>query len=120
VISNGLRCVLKMDKTAIFCIGSPLLQISPCHVDLPLVENRSKAVFEQERIEDVSEKVARIRRELSGLDGISAGIIELRFYADLTLKAIGERLGLSTGAVHTRLHRSMKALRRRMKEIDDG
>ncbi len=73
----------------------------------------------QERIEDVSEKVARIRRELSGLDRVGAGIIELRFYADLTLKAIGERLGLSTGAVHSRLHRSMKALRRRMKEIDD-
>ncbi len=84
-----------------------------------LASMNGRYVDEVENIEALNEKVAWIRRELSGLDRVSAGMIELRFYTGLTLKAIGERLGLSTGAVHRRILSSIKQLRLRMKEEDD-
>ncbi len=84
--------------------------------ELASMNGRSQVT--EERIEALNEKAAWLRRELSGLDRVSAGVIEMRYYADLTLKAIGERLGLSSGAVHSRLRRSIKTLRERMKEND--
>lgn len=85
--------------------------------ELASMHGRSQVT--EKSIEEVSERVAWIRRELSGLDRVSVGIIEMRFYADLTLKVIGERLSLSTSVVHARLRRSIKVLRVRIKEIDD-
>lgn len=83
-----------------------------------LVAMNGRQIGSVEKIEALNEKAAWIRQELSGLDRVNAGIIELRFYAGLTLKVIGERLGLSPGAVHGRILNSINELRRQMKEDD--
>ena len=63
--------------------------------------------------QEILERAEWVRRELRGIDRIGAEIIELRFRAGLTLKAIGERLGISAGAVHGRLTRAIARLRKR-------
>ncbi len=65
------------------------------------------------------ERLDWVRRELQGLDRAAAEIVELRFRAGLTLAAIGQRLGLSVGAVHGRLARAIVKLRRRSSELHD-
>ncbi len=72
---------------------------------------RPTVTFDDTR--EIMERVEWVRRELSGIDRASAQIIELRFRAGLTLKAIGKRLGMSTGAVHGRLTRAIARLRKR-------
>ena len=63
------------------------------------------------------ERIEWVRRELRGLDRVAGEIIELRFRAGLTLSAIGQRLGIGTGAVHGRLTRAIARLRKR--SLDD-
>ena len=68
---------------------------------------------------DILERIDWVRRELRGLDRAAAEIIELRFRAGMTLEAIGQHLGLSVGAVHGRLVRTIARLRRRTSELGE-
>ena len=84
--------------------------------ELAAMNGRSTVV--QEEVERLHERTDWLRRELAGLDRVAADILELRFRAGLTLKSIGEQLGLSPSAVHGRLLRSIAKLRRRSREVD--
>ena len=68
---------------------------------------------------EIMERIDWVRRELRGLDRAAADIVELRFRAGLTLEAIGQQLGLSVGAVHGRLVRTIAKLRKRTSELGD-
>ncbi len=51
---------------------------------------------------------------LRGLDGLDADhriVVVLRFWADLPLEAIAERLGVPVGTVKSRLHYALRDLR---------
>ena len=45
-------------------------------------------------------------------------VIALRFWHDLTLEQVAERLGLPLGTVKSRLHYSLRALRQELKGMD--
>ncbi|GGX50737.1 RNA polymerase sigma factor [Streptomyces minutiscleroticus] len=86
------------------------------------------------RQERVGERLASLRqwehapgddsRELSlavahGLDELPAAqrqVLVLRFYADLTVRAIAAELGVPEGTVKSRLHTAVRALRTRLHE----
>ncbi|MFG0256892.1 MAG: RNA polymerase sigma factor [Phycisphaerales bacterium JB043] len=63
-----------------------------------------------------------LHAELSSLDRLSAELLSLRYRTGLTLAAIGDRVGLSTGAVDGRINRALKKLRERAgaQEADDA
>ena len=68
---------------------------------------------------DLAARLDWVRRELRGIDRVAAEIIELRFRGGLTLRAIGDRLGMSIGAVHARMTRAIGKLRQRASEQRD-
>jgi len=72
-----------------------------------------------DEIKDVDERLESVRRDLLELDGVTAGILELRFRTGLTLDAIGRRLGLKPGAVHGRMARGLEKLRQRRMHDDE-
>ena len=62
---------------------------------------------------ELHERIEWLRREMRGVDRVSAEIIELRYRGGLTLEAIGRRLGMGTGAVHGRLTRTIARLQKK-------
>lgn len=82
-------------------------------------DHRATAADHDARDRDILERLDWVRQELRGLDRVAAEIIELRFRAGLTLEAIGQRLGLTVGAVHGRLMRAVAKLRRKASELGD-
>lgn len=70
-------------------------------------------------LKDVDERLESVRHDLLKLDGVTAGILELRFRAGLTLDAIGRRLGLKPGAVHGRMTRGLEKLRQSTSREDE-
>ncbi len=83
------------------------------------MDQRTRAADNDAQDQDVMERLDWVRRELRGLDRVAAEIVELRFRAGLTLEAIGQRLGLTVGAVHGRLMRAVAKLKRRASEFGD-
>ena len=83
------------------------------------MDQRATGADNDAQDQDVLERLDWVRRELRGLDRVAAEIIELRFRAGLTLEAIGQRLGLTVGAVHGRLMRAVAKLRRKAGELGD-
>ena len=55
-------------------------------------------------------------RALAGLDADHRIVVVLRFWADLTVDDIADRVGIPTGTVKSRLHHSMRALRAALEE----
>ena len=78
-----------------------------------------QSMYASDEPDDVAARLEWVRRELRGLDRVAAEIIELRFRGGLTLKVIAERLGMTIGAVHGRMARSIARLRRRANEQRD-
>jgi RNA polymerase sigma-70 factor (ECF subfamily) len=76
-----------------------------------------KAVERTNQGAESADLVDWVRGELATLDHLTAQIVDWRFRAGLTLEAIGQRLGLGTGAVHGRLTRALARLRRRTSEM---
>lgn len=72
-----------------------------------------RATVAPDDTQEILERIEWLRRELRGLDRVAGEIIELRFRAGMTLQAIGQRLGMGTGAVHGRLMRALGKLRKR-------
>ena len=60
-----------------------------------------------------------VLRGLSTLDPDHRIVIVLRFWADLSLEAIAERLGLPLGTVKSRLHYALRDLRRTIEKTGE-
>ena len=75
------------------------------------VEGRPAATVEPHT--DLFDRIEWLRREMRGIDGLNAAIVEMRYRAGLTLEAIGQRLGMGTGAVHGRLTRTIAKLQKK-------
>jgi RNA polymerase sigma-70 factor (ECF subfamily) len=56
-------------------------------------------------------------RALSALDPDMRIVVILRFWMDLTVDDIAERLGIPAGTVKSRLHSSMRQLRPAVEEL---
>ncbi len=69
-----------------------------------------------ERPADDDEKLAWLREEIGRLDPKLARMVEWRYHHGWTLRRIGERLGLTAGAVDGRLRRLVKTLRQKAEE----
>ncbi len=70
-------------------------------VVLPSVADGSRAAADRDQL----------GRALEGLSPDQRIVVILRFWADLTVEAIAERLGVPVGTVKSRLHNSLKTLR---------
>ncbi|SDC08779.1 RNA polymerase sigma factor [Streptomyces prasinopilosus] len=57
-----------------------------------------------------------VARGLDGLPDAQRQVVVLRFYADLPVRSIAERLGVPEGTVKSRLHTAVRALRARLHE----
>jgi RNA polymerase sigma factor (sigma-70 family) len=55
-------------------------------------------------------------RALEALNPDQRIVVVLRFWADLTVDAIADRLGVAPGTVKSRLHNSLNALRSTLEE----
>jgi RNA polymerase sigma factor, sigma-70 family len=68
-----------------------------------------------------AEALARdsVLRGIATLDPDHRVVVALRFWADLSLEAIAERLGLPVGTVKSRLHYALRELRRTMDPGDE-
>jgi RNA polymerase sigma-70 factor, ECF subfamily len=60
---------------------------------------------------------AEVRSAVAELKSIDRDIVRLRFVDELSTEEVGERTGLSTAAVKTRLHRARGTIRDRMSEL---
>jgi RNA polymerase sigma-70 factor (ECF subfamily) len=70
-------------------------------VMLPSVSDGSRAAAERDEL----------GRALEALNPDQRIVVILRFWADLTIEAIAQRLGVPVGTVKSRLHNSLKTLR---------
>ncbi|WP_046734654.1 RNA polymerase sigma factor [Streptomyces humi] len=66
--------------------------------------------------DDSSLLSAAVARGLDELPDAQRQILVLRFYADLPVRGIAERLGIPEGTVKSRLHTAVRALRARLHE----
>lgn len=64
----------------------------------------------------LTEDLAALRRAMSRLDRASRDLVEMRWRAGMTLRTIGDRLGLRTGAVDGRLRRAERRVQLAMTE----
>ena len=78
-------------------------------VALPSVADGSRAAADRDRLD----------RALRALSPDQRIVVVLRFWADLTVDAIADRLGVPLGTVKSRLHHSMNALRSALEETDE-
>jgi RNA polymerase sigma-70 factor (ECF subfamily) len=78
-------------------------------VALPSVADGSLATADRDRLD----------RALKALNPDQRIVVVLRFWADLTLDAIADRLGVPLGTVKSRLHHSLNALRSTLEEPDE-
>ena len=74
------------------------------------VANCGRSVSSPDEIEH-EETRAMIRRRVASLPESYRSVLELRDLEELSTKETARRLGLSAGAVKTRLHRARLALR---------
>ncbi|MGF1527428.1 MAG: RNA polymerase sigma factor [Candidatus Competibacterales bacterium] len=67
-----------------------------------------------------SELSLRVRRAIAQLPEAQRAILQLRDIEDCDTAETAARLGISPGAVKTRLHRARAALKRLLDDVDDG
>lgn len=79
------------------------LEVSP----LPSVPDGSQRTSARDELD----------RALAALDADHRIVVILRFWADLTVDAIADRLDVPSGTVKSRLHHSMRALRSSLEEV---
>ena len=108
-----------VDRHFDFLIGSDPQKVNVLYLARDRMDGHISNEAQRPIDQDVLERLDWVRRELRGLDRVAAEIIELRFRAGLTLEAIGQRLGLTVGAVHGRLMRAVSKLRRKAGELGD-
>lgn len=65
------------------------------------VADRSAAVADRDELQ----------RAIAGLDPDHAVVVALRYYADLTVPQIADRIGIAEGTVKSRLHHALRRLR---------
>ncbi len=82
-----------------------------------LVLERKHARADVESIEEIDPDEA-VRSAVAQLPIRQRQCVVLRFYADLTVDAIAETLGISAGSVKTHLHRANDSLKRLLHEGD--
>jgi len=70
-------------------------------------------------IDEIDERLAMIRAELTGMERHTRELIELRHRAGMTLAMIGRLVELKPGAVDGRLRRAESAIRASLKENAD-
>lgn len=75
----------------------------------PSVTDGSRAAADRDQLD----------RALGALNPDQRIVVVLRFWADLTLDAIADRLGVPLGTVKSRLHNSLNALRSTLEESDE-
>jgi RNA polymerase sigma-70 factor (ECF subfamily) len=78
-------------------------------VALPSVADGSHAAADRDQLD----------RALRALNPDQRIVVVLRFWADLTVDAISDRLGVPPGTVKSRLHHSLNALRSTLEETDE-
>jgi RNA polymerase sigma-70 factor (ECF subfamily) len=78
-------------------------------VALPSVADGSRVSADRDQLD----------RALKALNPDQRIVVVLRFWADLTVDAIADRLGVPPGTVKSRLHHSMNALRSALEESDE-
>ena len=66
-----------------------------------------------------AERKALLFEALNGLDNTAREVVVMRFFEKMSARDIAEVIGISEGAVRTRLHRIMKALREKYGECRD-
>ncbi len=82
-----------------------------------LLDERTRQVEEEQPIEPKAsdaETSAKLQRQLLKLDHDTRELIMLRFYSELTLREIAEMRSEPIGTTLSKLHRTMKRLRRMM------
>jgi RNA polymerase sigma-70 factor (ECF subfamily) len=58
-----------------------------------------------------------LSRALASLDPDHRIVVILRFWADLTVEDIAQRVGVAEGTVKSRLHHSMRLLRAALEDV---
>ena len=81
------------------------------HRDPPPLSDHGRTAEQQELALTVGQL-------LEGLDQRTRTLVVLRFYADLSVQEIAERMGIPEGTVKSRLHTAMRALRQRLRESE--
>jgi RNA polymerase sigma-70 factor, ECF subfamily len=62
----------------------------------------------------------RVAAAIAALPAPARDVVVLRFYDDLDLATIADRLGIHPGTVRTRLHRALRRLRSLLEDLDDS
>lgn len=60
-----------------------------------------------------------LQRAIDGLDPDHAVVVVLRYFTDLTVPQIADRLGIAEGTVKSRLHHALRRLRTAMVETEE-
>jgi RNA polymerase sigma-70 factor (ECF subfamily) len=66
------------------------------------------------------DEVEKIWNTVDGLGAEHREVVHLRFAANLSYLEIAETLGIPVGTVRSRLHRSLKIVRKQIEEQDNG
>ena len=84
--------------------------------DARLNELSTDAAVEETPPESSFDEVEAIWRAVKAIEPEHREVIHLRFAADLSYIEIAEMLGVPVGTVRSRLHRGLKAVRKRIEE----